>query len=168
MREVARRAGVSHQAPYHHFPDREAILAAIVAEGFAQLRDDLAAAGAGIADSHAQLSALGRAYLAFAMRQPAHFKLMFRSEWVDAEKHEQAGACAQDAFSVLREVIDDMSGADWEGGGRTLLLLAWSVAHGMSTLAIEGKLNRFIEPEIGLDTAAEAAFARLEAMLRKA
>ncbi len=167
MREVARRAGVSHQAPYHYFADREAIMAAIVTEGFAQLREDLLAAGSGIDDPHQRLTALGKAYLAFAMRQPAHFKLMFRSEWVDAEKHEQAGACANDAFSVLSEVIEAITEGDAGEGGRTMLLTAWSLAHGMATLAIEGKLDKFIAPEIGVDHAANVAFERFEAMLRK-
>lgn len=167
MREVARRAGVSHQAPYHYFADREAIMAAIVIEGFGQLREDLLTAGAGIADPRQRLTALGKAYLAFAMRQPAHFKLMFRSEWVDAEKHAQAGACAQDAFSVLSEVIGAIAeGRDDEV--RTLLLTAWSLAHGMATLAIEGKLNKFIAPDVGVERAASIALERFEAMLRKA
>lgn len=168
MREVARRAGVSHQAPYHYFADREAIMAAIVAEGFAQLREELLAAGIGISDPHQRLTALGKAYLAFAMSQPAHFKLMFRSEWVDAEKHAQAGACAQDAFSVLSEVIDALT-ADGpeEEESRTLLLTAWSLAHGMATLAIEGKLDKFVAPEIGVERAASVAFERFEALLRK-
>lgn len=167
MREVARRAGVSHQAPYHYFADREAIMAAIVAEGFAQLREELLAAGAGIGDPHQRLTALGKAYLAFAMSQPAHFKLMFRSEWVDAEKHAQAGACAQDAFSVLNEVICTLTAGAPDEESRTLLLTAWSLAHGMATLAIEGKLDKFVEPEIGVARAASVAFERFEALLRK-
>lgn len=166
MREVARRAGVSHQAPYHYFADREAIMAAIVIEGFAQLREDLLAAGAGVADPRRRLTALGKAYLGFAMRQPAHFKLMFRSEWVDAEKHAQAGACAQDAFSVLSEVIAAIADGPDEQE-RTLLLTAWSLAHGMATLAIEGKLDKFVEPEIGVERAASIVFERFEALLRK-
>src|SRR5262245_24205460 len=82
MREVARRAGVSHQAPYHHFADREAIMAAIVAEGFQRLRDDSLGALTGLTDVRARFTAIGRAYLNFALNNPAHFKLMFRSELV--------------------------------------------------------------------------------------
>src|SRR5205814_2543102 len=71
MREVARKSGVSHQAPYHYFGDREAILAAIAGEGFSKLGESFlrAVARAGPEPAKA-LEAIGRAYLAFALRHP--------------------------------------------------------------------------------------------------
>ncbi|MCA9555264.1 MAG: TetR/AcrR family transcriptional regulator, partial [Myxococcales bacterium] len=65
MREVARRAGVSHQAPYHHFSDKEAILAALAEAGFRRLADALEAATG--ADAVEALTASGQAYLQFAI-----------------------------------------------------------------------------------------------------
>lgn len=142
MREVARRAGVSHQAPYHHFADREAILAALVAEGFERLaqRMDEAAARADGAD--ARFHAIGRAYVGFALDHPAHFKLMFRSELVREDRHHRAQACAQSAFDVLVRVVEQVSAQRRGAPDRALVLAAWSLAHGLATLLLEGKLDR--------------------------
>lgn len=142
MREVARRAGVSHQAPYHYFIDREAILAEIVSQGFRRLRTIMKAALSKADDGPARLTAIGKAYVTFALDHPAHFKLMFRTELVDAERHEEARACAQSAFDVLVSVVDDLPGAKGRARGDTsLVLAAWSLAHGLSTLLLEGKLE---------------------------
>ena len=165
MREVARRAGVSHQAPYHHFPDREAIMAAIVAEGFSMLAEDTRAAGEGAPDAYARLNRIGKAYLSFALAHPAHFKLMFRSEWVKAEKHEEASACAEGAFAVLSEAIAAISKAEARPMDNPLLMMAWSLAHGLATLMLEGKVERAVG-EGGDRALAEAVFDRFEAMLR--
>ncbi|MGE0742929.1 MAG: TetR/AcrR family transcriptional regulator [Hyphomonadaceae bacterium] len=166
MREVARRAGLSHQAPYHHFPDREAILAAIVAEGFQSLRDASLAALEGRTDPRARFTAIGRAYVTFALSHPAHFKLMFRSELVREDRHDEAKACAQGAFDVLVQIageVADATGYD----ARDLAVLAWSLVHGLATLSLEGKLDK----ATGSDQEREAATARalsfFEALLRK-
>jgi AcrR family transcriptional regulator len=167
MREVARRAGVSHQAPYHHFADREAIMAAIVTEGFVFLRADTLAAGEGAADPYERLSRIGKAYLAFAMRCPAHFKLMFRSEWVKAEKHDDASACAEGAFAVLADAIADVARAEGKAPNQTMLLIAWSLAHGLATLMLEGKLEKACGVEDDAQqAAANAVFDQFEAMMR--
>lgn len=165
MREVARRAGVSHQAPYHHFPDREAIMAALVAEGFTMLRADTLAAGEDVGDPYARLSAIGKAYVEFGMRHPAHFKLMFRSEWVRAEKHEEAQTCAEGAFAVLAEAIAAIAGARNDANDQTMLLIAWSIAHGLATLILEGKLAKACG-EGGEAGAVAQVFDQFEAMLR--
>jgi len=165
MREVARRAGVSHQAPYHHFQDREAIMAALVAEGFTMLRADTLAAGEGLDDAYARLTAIGKAYVAFAIRHPAHFKLMFRSEWVKAEKHEEASARAEGAFAVLAEAIAGVARVTGRASDQTMLLMAWSMAHGLATLILEGKLAKACgeAQEAG---AADHVFDQFQAMLR--
>ena len=141
MREVARRARVSHQAPYHYFPDREAILAEIVAEGFQQLRSDMLAAMAPAKTPSARLSAIGHAYLDFALKHPAHFKLMFRSEMVSAEKHKDADDCANSAFDVLVSTVDEVMRERQGKPDRSLVLASWSLAHGLATLTLEGKLK---------------------------
>jgi len=169
MREVARRAGVSHQAPYHHFPDREAIMAAIVAEGFAYLRTETSAAREGAGDAFDKLTRIGEAYVGFALAHPAHFKLMFRSEWVNADKHEEAGECAAGAFAVLEAAIADVAKAQARAPDRTILMMAWSMAHGLATLLLEGKLDKAFEVD---DPEARAAavrgvFAQFEAMMRR-
>jgi AcrR family transcriptional regulator len=104
MREVARRSGLSHQAPYHYFADREAILAAVVEAGFRALESALA--------EHretrplaARLKRQGLAYVEFALRRPAHFRLMFRPELVNLEKFPAAQLAAQDAFAELEAMV---------------------------------------------------------------
>lgn len=166
MREVARRAGVSHQAPYHHFPDREAIMAAIVAEGFARLREETLAAGEGASDAFDRLTRIGRAYVGFALRHPAHFKLMFRSEWVDAEKHAEAGACAEGAFGVLSQAIAAIVRTEGGEADRTTLMTAWSLAHGLATLMLEGKFEKMLGATDERQPAIDAVFAQFEAMMR--
>lgn len=165
MREVARRAGVSHQAPYHHFPDRESIMAAIVAEGFTRLRDVSLAALDGLSDPFARLSAVGRAYIQFALDNPAHFTLMFRSEHVREEKHDEAAACAQGAFDVLVQIADEVA-AHSSHNTRTIILTAWSTVHGVATLMLEGKLDKAIGEEGTREAAADHVIASLEQMLR--
>lgn len=168
MREVARRAGVSHQAPYHHFTDREGILAEIVAEGFAQLRDDMLAALEGVTDPKARLTAIGKAYVSFALAHPAHFKLMFRSELVHQERHADAEACAHSAFNVLVEVVNEVSpGKQAPAEPSPLVLAAWSLAHGLATLLIEGKLDRHCgKGKQARAAAAETVLRAFESMVR--
>src|SRR5262245_4395879 len=76
MREVARKAGVSHQAPYHYFADREAILAGIAGEGFAKLGRSLMRAAENVGGPAAAVEAMGRAYVEFAIGHPAYFQVM--------------------------------------------------------------------------------------------
>src|SRR6476661_4198967 len=78
LREVARKAGVSHNAPYHHFKDRGSLLAALAEDGFATLAREMAAARAAAPDAQARLEACGLAYIRFALESRARFKLMFR------------------------------------------------------------------------------------------
>jgi len=82
MREVARKAGVSHQAPYHYFGDREAILAALAGEGFSRLGQSLVRAAADAGEPGDAVVAMGKAYVDFAIRHPAHFQVMFRADAV--------------------------------------------------------------------------------------
>lgn len=81
MREVARRAGVSHAAPYKHFPDKAALLAEVALIGFGRLREVLlAAAGEAGGDLRRALLTVAHAYLGFAGANPALYRLMFGSE----------------------------------------------------------------------------------------
>lgn len=167
MREVARRAGVSHQAPYHHFPDREAIMAAIVAEGFQRLRDDSIAAIEGESDPYVRMQAMGRAYIRFALHNPAHFKLMFRSEHVREDRHDDARAGAQSAYDVLLQLAGHVAA---KSGQRTelVVLTAWSMVHGLATLMLEGKLDKVLDDSAERLAAADAAIDLYANLLRRA
>ena len=142
MREVARRAGVSHQAPYHHFGDREGILAAIAMDGFTRLHAAMKKAVAKLTDPVARLNAVGGAYLTFAVRYPAHFKIMFRSELVEMERHADLHVCAETAFAFVTSIVADVAKRRGAKDTLPLVIAAWSLAHGAATLLLEGKLDR--------------------------
>src|SRR3954464_7810851 len=88
LREIARRAGVSHGAPRRYFPTHHALLSAIAHRGFADLGARFAAANRGISSPRGQLEALGRTYVGYALECRGMFELMFRHDLLDSEKHE--------------------------------------------------------------------------------
>lgn len=145
MREVARRAGVSHQAPYYYFADREAILGAIAEQGFSMLRDAVAAV---VADGsqgppYAVFFAAGEAYIRFAFAHPAHFRLMFRPELVAPERHPSMKAEGDRACNVFYEIVRDavQAGIPAEPSLDALFLTYWSLGHGFACLALDGPLD---------------------------
>jgi AcrR family transcriptional regulator len=147
MREVARRAGVSHQAPYHHFADREAILGAIAERGFVVLRTALEGAIAGCQKSGSAaecLAACGQAYVEFACAHPAHFRVMFRPELVNLENCPLARAEGDSAFDCLTAVVREAvaQGLPTASSEEALIILAWSVAHGLACLILDGPLSK--------------------------
>src|SRR5690606_3761783 len=103
---------------------------------------DSLAATAGESDPASRYHALGRAYVKFALTNPAHFKLMFRSELVREDKHEDAKACAQQAFDVLVGIVDEVSIANTGERDAALIFASWSMVHGLATLMLEGKLDK--------------------------
>lgn len=103
MREVARRAGVTHQAPYHHFSDRAAILGALSEEGFALLLGSMQEEQARAKKSAgARLEAAGLGYVKFALAHPAHFRLMSRPE---LQQGAAASPTAAGAYGLLVDAV---------------------------------------------------------------
>src|SRR5215831_1055457 len=94
LREVARRAGVSHNAPYRHFRDREDLLAAVAAQGFRELTRAMIEAAAGKSDALERLKCAGLGYVTFALRRPEHFTVMFDAP-VSKHKHPDSAAAAE-------------------------------------------------------------------------
>jgi AcrR family transcriptional regulator len=143
MREVARRAGVSHQAPYHHFDDRAAILAALAEEGFTELRRRMYEARTAPRKSPGEIARAGTAYVQFALAFPAHFRVMFRPDIVDTEKYAGAHCKAEEAFAELVTIVDKWvkEGEGWEGKEPILISLFWSLSHGLASLLLDGPLR---------------------------
>ncbi len=104
LREVARRAGVSHAAPAHHFGDATGLLTAVAVEAFEHLIAETEAAVAGIEDPVDALAKLGRAYVSVSVRFPGHCAVVFRKDAVDADDPRYR-ACGHGAFEVLRSTI---------------------------------------------------------------
>lgn len=128
LREVARRAEVSHNAPYRHFPTREALLASVAERGFALLGAELQRAA-----ETGGLLAMGSAYLEFARRRTGLFRLMFGGE-IELSEHPEALAAAQAAFGRLRAATSGDEEARYRSLG------AWGLVHGLSWLLVEDQL----------------------------
>jgi AcrR family transcriptional regulator len=143
LREVARRSGVSHAAPAHHFGDKAGLLTAIATEGFELFTAHLDDAAIAPSDPLDQLSVLGRAYAEFAERFPAHFEVMFRPALVrvDDAAFMRAGDAA---FETLRRHVERCQRAGWraEADNNELTVAAWSFAHGITVLRAQGSLGR--------------------------
>jgi AcrR family transcriptional regulator len=148
LREVARRAGVSHAAPYHHFADRGALIRGIVAESFELLGSALAEAASDAgADPFERLEAMGLAYVDFALDHPQRYRLMFRTELsrsVDPDLPTEADAAGGGAFATLMAAVQDAAdqgllrdGTDAGGAAVT----AWSSVHGLASLILEGAIG---------------------------
>ncbi|HEX6994897.1 MAG TPA: TetR/AcrR family transcriptional regulator [Gammaproteobacteria bacterium] len=142
LREVARRAGVSHGAPAHHFGDVQGLLSEFTAESFAELaaamRRRRSQAPAGAFD---QLRASGIAYVEYAVTHRARFQLMFRSDRLDWNRASLARSSA-DAFGQFVECMDRVcreAGAPPELDADKIAL-AWSTVHGFATLLIDNRM----------------------------
>lgn len=162
LRDVARRLGVSHAAPAHHFRDKAALLTAVAAAGFERfllaLAEGLAPA---TADPVERLVALGRAYARFGEEQAGYFAVMFHPTLVDVS--DAAYAAASDAaFTALVAMIAECQRDGWRPheDSRTLAAAAWSFAHGVTVLRGQGSLARH-HPATGLDGVAAIARALL-------
>ncbi len=137
LRECARRVGVSHAAPYRHFASKEALLAAIAAQGFAWLYAAGSAAMAPFTDPVARLDAYGLSYVRFALAHPQHFRLMFTSECSrDAPTAE--GQDADLAYRLLRDAALAVSppGVDPD----VAAVAYWSRPHGLAMLLLDARI----------------------------
>jgi len=139
LRAVARRAGVSPTAPYRHFADRDALEAAVAVEGFTDLGEDLRRAaetlpeGASAVD---EITALGTAYVSFALRRPAVFRLMFGNACDDADS--ERVRASRTLHAVLEQAVARLFPAADPASLSTAL---WSLAHGLAFLHLDGKLR---------------------------
>jgi AcrR family transcriptional regulator len=141
LREVARRAGVSHNAPYRHFHDRDDLMAAVAAQGFRELTRAMIEAAAGKSDALERLKRAGLGYVTFALRRPEHFTVMFDAP-ASTRKHPGSAAASEEAFAILLGFVRTCqeSGHLASGDLREMALLAWTMVHGIAKLAITGRL----------------------------
>lgn len=155
MREVARRVGVTHQAPYHHFPDRECILAELVTRGFLDLTARLALANEGLARGERLQAAIasGEAYVGYALEHPGLFRVMFRSDVCDASRFAQVSQAGEQAYLQLAHLVTALYGP---GDSDALASVYWSQVHGLAGLLLDGPLGMTVP-----DTEQRRGLARL-------
>ena len=144
LREVARRAGVTHAAPYRHFADKSALLAAVATEGFRTLRRELVTAWEDGGRGDAAFRAMGVAYVRFALGNSAHYRVMFGGSVTPTAHDSELVGEAEGAFQAL---VDALAVLQHEAVMRrdddTVLMArhVWALVHGIAMLAIDGKLH---------------------------
>jgi len=141
LREVARRAGVSHNAPYRHFASRDDLLLAVAQEGYERLRVNMTKWMKSSVSARKRLVLCGCGYVEFALRWPRYFLVMFDLPELMHGKHDKGGIGVA-AFQVLLDAIADaqQAGVLPEGDSVQLAWIAWSLVHGIAKLAVAGNL----------------------------
>jgi AcrR family transcriptional regulator len=146
LRDAARRAGVSHSAPYRHFKDRDALLAALAEDGFRALGEALQGKSG---------NQMGEAYVRFGLAHPARFRLMFAGglRLSDHPGLREASGCAYDALLQAIRARQDLPDPEMAAAA------AWSLVHGLAILLLDGHfeqaagggadLERFIKRVLG-------------------
>ena len=137
LRELARRIGVTHTAPYAHFADKRALLEGVAEVGFARLAETLARAKARGASPEDALITMGVAYVEFAREQPALYRLMFVAPELDVDDCEMSPE-GEHAFSVLVDAISAL-GPSLSAPPEDLAVTTWALVHGIAMLEIDGR-----------------------------
>jgi AcrR family transcriptional regulator len=135
LRAVARRAGVAASAPYRHYADRDALVSAVAAVGYRELAEYLAAAHPSPSTPD-DLADVAIAYVQFALRRPALFRVMF-GEPCDRDSSDRVAATAAISAYVGAIVGQSFPGADPEA----LATAVWALVHGLAFLHLDGKLD---------------------------
>jgi AcrR family transcriptional regulator len=141
IRALAERVGVSHAAPQYHFADKASLLIAVAADGFRRL---FAAMQRALAeeDPARRLHDLGRAYVDFALQNPAHYRLMFATELLHQKSHsEEFVEIGTQALSTLRTVVAEITGEQDQEVPEKLsgaAFFCWAAVHGAVMLHLDG------------------------------
>jgi len=143
LREVARRARVSEAAPYWHFDDKEALLAAVAERGFLELAASMQNARPAHDDPLSRFQALGIAYVRFALRHPSYLRVMFGAAAPSRAAHPALLEAAGRTFEVLVAAIVEAQRARQvvAGDPEDLAIAGWSLTHGLAELLVDGKLR---------------------------
>jgi AcrR family transcriptional regulator len=136
LREVARMVGVSHNAPYRHFPTRAALLAAVAAYGFEMLCEAMSKISDN-PDPGERLAAMGRTYVAFALRHKGIYQLMFSDE-IEKSAHPELRAISQQAFDALERRVMALAP---DIPVMLATLTVWGLVHGIAHLILDNQLK---------------------------
>ncbi len=151
MRDVSRKLGVSHQAPYRHFPSRDHLLAEIMRRCFVEFANYL--------DGHevpgiqsAGFAGMGERYIAYAQSKPLEYRLMFGTPWPEAAQHPELIEHAKHAFDLLRQNLRRKHGNTPANHAKADLdaLFIWSALHGMASIR-QADVMRHLDLVPGVD-----------------
>jgi AcrR family transcriptional regulator len=131
LRAVARRAGVSHAAPYRHFPNHEALLVELATEGFVELRGEIVGAASAKGAESDRIAKIGAAYMRFVARRPALARLMFGPQLPNRERFPELGSAADAVGEEIGTALHDPA----------LGLAVWAAVHGLAMLILENVVD---------------------------
>ena len=131
LRAVARRAGVSHAAPYRHFPNHESLLVELATEGFVELRGEIVAASQQKGAESDRIAKIGAAYMRFVARRPALARLMFGPQLPNRDRFEGLGMAADSIGAEIGTALHDPA----------LGLGVWAAVHGLAMLILENVID---------------------------
>lgn len=138
LREIARNVGVSATALYRHFPDKASLLVALATAGYAMLADEQRGAASG--EGNEQFAQLGRAYVRFAVANPALFRLIFVNS--PADMHAHSIAPSGSAAALLEQGVTRMMGPKASPEARfAVMLRAWALVHGLAMLILDKQIK---------------------------
>lgn len=168
LREVARRLGVSHQAPYKHFPSRDHILAEILARCFDEFAAFLDQRPRGAPPAQ-DLKGMGARYMTYARLHPVKYRLMFNTPMPDPDAHPDMMRNAQRAFALLRDRLARMplrpAGPPRRSNASLDAMFVWSTLHGLASILQSDTLRTLQMTDRDLQNAITRCFARLSLAL---
>jgi AcrR family transcriptional regulator len=153
LRKVASKAGVSHSAPYSHFADKQALIAAISTEGFRQLYERVSAVAEEFKTKPSrQLVEVAWAYVQFALDDRDRFKVMFSGILEKEREYPEFVAEAQRNFQLVKMIVETNQAAGVLGSGPSDLvaLSAWGIIHGFVMLLLEGQISHTVLEQMSL------------------
>lgn len=168
LREAARVAGVSVAAPYRHFADKQALVAAVLTKGFVELTRTTEEARGRARTPLTALSAVGVAYVKFAAAHPSIYRLMF-GPGTEKAQHPELLAAGKDALGVVVSAVRTCqeSGDIAAGNTEQLALAGWAICHGLASLHADGALASVLPVDIE-QTAKAIIKMLLDGIARKA
>jgi AcrR family transcriptional regulator len=170
LREVARRAGVSHAAPYHHFNDKAQLVRVLAIEAFEALTNEMLEAARNTQNAHERFSAIGLAYVRFAFKYPAEFRFMFRKDLclTDDAADDPLEDAGKAAYMVLQNGIRvaQQAGLIAPGDPEILSLTAWSTVHGLAMILLDAPTGQTEYTPEQIDRMARAVIETLSQGLK--
>ena len=165
LRTVGERLGVSRSALYRHFADKESLLATVGREGFRMLRQTIADAWERNGRGRAAFTAMGRAYVQFAVEHASHYRVMFGGFIESTAKDDEFVGEAKAAFEALVDALVEQqnSGTIRRDDPVLMARFVWALVHGTAKLVIDGQLPEATERE----ALEQYAFERIDAAIRQ-
>jgi len=145
LRGVAKHAGVSRAAPYHHFKDKREMLAAVAAAGFRALTSHMLEKAEGYSNPREKLDRLGYGYVDFSVSRPNLFRLMQGPEFQTTGHYPDLDTARAMSASPLMDTIIECLPNSSETRVREAASAAWAIVHGMTLLILDGRMATVID-----------------------